>query len=56
MSLVDLIKATVVCGLIAFVVYSFPVVVQGTIIGVLALLWLSYAHKTVKTLLDKRCA
>lgn len=56
MNLLDLVKATVVCGLIAFVVYSFPVVVQGAIIGLLGLAWLSYVHKTLKTLLDKRSA
>ena len=47
MNVVDLIKATVVCGSIAFLVYSFPVIGQVTVIGILSLLWLSYAHKTI---------
>jgi len=50
MSTFDLVKATVVCGTIAFVVYSYPVVLQSAVIGFLALLWLSYACKTVKGL------
>jgi hypothetical protein len=47
MSLVDLAKATVFCGGIAFLIYTFPPLAQGLIIGLLTLLWLSYAHKTV---------
>ncbi len=47
MTIVDLSKATVICGLLAFVIYSFPVVGQVLIIGLLALLWLSYARKTI---------
>ena len=47
MSIVDLIKATVVCGAIAFLIYSFPVLGQIVLIGFLSLLWLAYAHKTI---------
>jgi hypothetical protein len=47
MSILDLIKATVVCGGVAFLIYSFPALAQGIIIAFLSLLWLSYAHKTV---------
>ena len=47
MSFVDLTKATVTCGGIAFLIYTFPALAQGLIIGLLSLLWLSYAHKTV---------
>jgi hypothetical protein len=47
MSFVDLIKATVMCAGVAFLIYSFPVLAQGLIIGGLSLLWLSYARKTV---------
>lgn len=47
MSIVDLIKATLVCGAIAFVIYSFPVVGQVVVIGFLSLLWLLYAHNTI---------
>ena len=47
MTIVDLIKATVVCGAIAFLVYSYPPLSQGVLIGFLSLLWLVYAHKTI---------
>jgi hypothetical protein len=47
MTIFDLIKATVVCGLIAFLIYSYPVVGQIVLIGFLSLLWLLYAHKTI---------
>jgi hypothetical protein len=50
MNVLDLIKATMACGLSAFLIYSFPVVGQVIIIGLLSLLWLGYAHKTVATL------
>ncbi len=50
MNALDLTKATVVCGTLAFLVYSFPVISQGLIIGILCVAWLSYAHKTIKTL------
>jgi hypothetical protein len=50
MSVLDLIKATIACGVSAFLIYSFPVIGQVVIIGLLSLLWLSYAHKTVATL------
>ena len=43
----DLIKATVVCGLAAYLVFEFPVLGQVVIIGVLSLLWLSYLYSTV---------
>lgn len=47
MSLLDLIKATIVCGGVAFLFYSFPVLGQIAAITLLSLLWLSYARKTV---------
>ncbi|HEV2392700.1 MAG TPA: hypothetical protein VG146_10100 [Verrucomicrobiae bacterium] len=47
MNVFDLIKATVLCGLSAFLIYSFPIISQIAIIGLLSLLWLSYAHKTL---------
>ena len=50
MTIFDLIKATVVCGLIAFVIYSYPTVGQVVLIGFLSLLWLLYAHKTIASL------
>ena len=33
----------------AFLVYSFPVIGQIVIIGILSLLWLSCAHQTLQT-------
>ena len=47
MTIFDLIKATVVCGAIAFLIYSYPIVGQIVLIGFLSLLWLLYAHKTI---------
>ena len=46
MSVLDLIKATIVCGGVAFLFYSFPVLGQILVIALLSLLWLSYARKT----------
>ncbi len=53
MNMLDLIKATIACGGTAFLIYSFPVISQVVIIGILSLLWLSYAHKTVARLLRR---
>jgi hypothetical protein len=50
MNVLDLIKATLACGISAFLIYSFPVIGQILIIGVLTLLWLSYAHRTLANL------
>jgi hypothetical protein len=50
MNMFDLIKATIACGVSAFLIYSFPVLGQVIIIGLLSLLWLSYAHRTLATL------
>jgi uncharacterized membrane protein YesL len=50
MTFFDLIKATVVCGAIAFLIYSYPVLGQIVLIGLLSLLWLVYAHKTIACL------
>ena len=50
MDLVDLIKATILCGGIAFVCYSFPVVGQAMIIGGLSLIWLGYVRATIMRL------
>jgi hypothetical protein len=47
MDVLDLIKATIVCGLVAFLCYSFPALGQGIIIGFLGLVWLAYARKVV---------
>jgi hypothetical protein len=50
MTIFDLIKATVVCGAIAFLIYSYPIVGQIVLIGFLSMLWLLYAHKTIANL------
>ena len=56
MSVLDLIKATIVCGGVAFLFYSFPVLGQILAITVLSLLWLSYARKTILSLRRKNLA
>jgi hypothetical protein len=48
MNLLDLTKATLVCGSLAVLAYSFPVIGQAVMIGVLCLVWLSYVHRTIK--------
>jgi uncharacterized membrane protein YesL len=53
MNMLDLTKATIFCGLVAFLFYSYPVLGQVVIIGSLSLLWLSYARKTALTLRRK---
>jgi hypothetical protein len=50
MSILDLSKATVICGTIAFLIYSYPVLGQVLLIGLLSLLWLAYAHRTLASL------
>jgi hypothetical protein len=50
MNVLDLTKATVFCGGIAFLFYSFPVLGQILAIASMSLLWLSYARKTVLNL------
>jgi hypothetical protein len=47
MNVLDLVKATIGCGLTALLIYSYPVVGQVLIITVLTLLWLSYAHRAL---------
>jgi hypothetical protein len=47
MNILDLIKATVICGAVAFLIYTFPILGQIVLIGFLSLLWLLYAHKTI---------
>jgi hypothetical protein len=53
MNVFDLVKATVVCGFSAYLIYSYPVLSQAMIIGLLSLLWLAYAHKTFARLLRR---
>jgi len=47
MNILDLAKATVICGGTAFLIFSFPVLGQVLLIGLLSLMWLGYAHKTL---------
>jgi hypothetical protein len=47
MSILDLSKATVACGGTAFVLYTFPTAAQAITIGVLTLVWLSYARSVL---------
>ena len=49
MDMLDLLKATIICGLIAFAVYSVPVISQVVIIALLSILWLSYARRTLSS-------
>jgi len=49
MSMLDLFKATLTCGGVSFLFYSFPIVAQIVTIGILTLLWLAYARKVVAT-------
>jgi hypothetical protein len=53
MNVLDLIKATIACGGSAFLIYNFPIIGQVIIIGLLSLLWLGYAHKTLATIRRK---
>jgi hypothetical protein len=56
MNVFDLIKATIFCGGVAFLFYSFPVLGQVLVISLLSVLWLSYARKTILTIRGKRFA
>jgi uncharacterized membrane protein YesL len=56
MSVFDLTKATIICGVIAFLFYSFPVLGQILAIGGLSLLWLSYARKTIRSFRHRNLA
>jgi len=56
MSVFDLIKATIVCGALAFLVYSYPLLGQIVIIGLLCLMWFSCAHQTIQTVWRKQAS
>ena len=53
MNLFDLAKATVVCGGVSFLVYSFPAISQGLIIGLLTVVWVSYAQKLIRRFVQR---
>ena len=42
----DFIKATITCGVAAFLIYSYPLIGQVLLIAVLSLVWLSYLYRT----------
>lgn len=50
MTMLDLVKATLVFGAVAFLIYSYPVLGQVTVITLLGLLWLAYAHTAINNL------
>lgn len=56
MSVFDLFKATVVCGVVAFLYFSYPILGQISAIAILSLLWLSYARKTLMRFRSRRIA
>lgn len=56
MSMFDLFKATIVCGGVAFLYFSYPVLGQISAIAILSVLWLSYARKTFTRLRSRRIA
>ena len=53
MTILDLLKATFICGAFAYLIYSFPLLGQIVLISLLGLLWLSYARKTIADLLRR---
>ena len=53
MTILDLIKATLICGAFSYLIYSFPLLGQIVLIGFFGLLWLSYARKTLTSLLRR---
>ena len=53
MALFDLFKATIICGGLALLIYSYPIVGQVCTIGFLALLWVLYAQRAVRSLLSR---
>ncbi len=53
MTILDLIKATLICAGLAYLIYSYPLLGQIVLIGFLGLLWLGYARKTIASLLRR---
>lgn len=50
MTIIDLTKATVVCGGASYLVYAFPLVGQVLVMALLGVLWLLYAREAVQRL------
>jgi len=42
------IKATMICGMLSFLVYTFPILGQITVIGILGFLWSASALQVVR--------
>ena len=53
MNVLDLLKATLACGISAFLVYTYPVLSQALFIGLVSLVWLVYARKTLLHVLGR---
>ena len=53
MTAFDLVKATLLCGSIAYFAFRIPALSQVIIIAILSLLWLSYVHSTVNRLRER---
>ena len=56
MSTKSFIKATVICSLLSFLVYTFPVLGQVAVIGLLGVLWSACALQTAERARKKRFA
>ncbi len=54
MTIIDLTKATVVCGGASYLVYSFPLVGQVLVMALLGVLWLLYAREAVQRLRTRK--
>jgi hypothetical protein len=50
MTILDLVKATLVCGGCSFLVYTYPVLSQVLLIGLFGLFWGLHARKTLVNL------
>ena len=53
MKTLDFIKATVVCGAMGLLVYSFPLISQIVVLGLLGFVWFFYAYKVIQALTGK---
>jgi hypothetical protein len=54
MSVFDLIKATILCGGIAYLFFTYPVLGQIAAIVTMSVVWLSYLRKTVVVMRRRR--
>lgn len=56
MNVLDLTKATVICGVVAYLFVNYPILGQIMVVALMSVLWLSYAYKTVASFRRKRIA